>query len=86
MNAHGTGFSPHNAALYASLLILVPKPIGIITSIIKHPPRLWRIFGYRRYVGVVADLADRDEEAKGAAVGIGERIKLGVRTGLGLAD
>ena len=68
------------------MLKRVPEPLGIIAPIGKHPLCLGQVVEQGRCAGVIADLAGCDEEAQGAAVGIGYRVKLGVHAALGPSD
>jgi len=79
-------FSTRNAGLDAFLLECVPEPLGIITPVGQHPLRLRQVLEQSRRTNVIADLASRDEEAQGAAVGIGDGMELGVHTALGPSD
>lgn len=77
-----TGFSARNVGLDALLLERVPEPCGVIAPVSQHLLRLGQIIEQGCCAGVIADLASRDEEAQGAAVGIGYRVKLGVHATL----
>lgn len=83
---HGMGFSTRNAGLDAILLKRVPEPLGIIAPVCQHPLRLRQVLKQGRRTNVIADMAGRDEKAQGAAVCIGDGVKLDVHTALGQSD
>jgi hypothetical protein len=80
------GFAARNAGLDALLLQRIPEPVGVIAAVGQQPLRLGQVVEQGRRTGVIADLAGGHEEAQGAAVGIGDGVKLGVHAALGPAD
>src|SRR3546814_6867239 len=64
----------------------MPEPVGVIAAVAEQPLRLWEIVQQRGCTGVVADLPGGHEEAQGAAVRIGDGVKLRVHAAFGASD
>src|SRR3546814_7818917 len=64
----------------------IPEPVGVIAAVAEQPLRLWEIVQQRGCTGVVADLPGGHEEAQGAAVRIGDGVKLRVHAAFGASD
>ena len=63
-----------------------PEPVGVIPAVRQHPLCLGQVIEQRCGAGIIADLVGGDEEAQGAAIGIGYRVKFGVYATLRASD
>src|SRR3546814_2128527 len=80
------GFPTWDAGLDALGFQRIPEPVGAIAAVAEQPLRLWEIVQQRGCTGVVADLPGGHEEAQGAAVRIGDGVKLRVHAAFGASD
>src|SRR3546814_589837 len=80
------GFPTWDAGLDALGFQRIPEPVGVIAAVAEQPLRLWEIVQQRGCTGVVADLPGGHEEAQGAAVRIGDGVKLRVHAAFGASD
>ena len=85
-DGQGSRFPAGNAAINAFLIVCVPEPFGAIAPAGKHPLRLGQIVEQGCRAGIIADLSSGDEEAQGAAMGIGDGVKLGIHAALRASD